>query len=342
MSALPVDETPEGCGACSAPTDTYLCGRCVSELRAILTSLYRGPWITAVNGNVASGGRWAIERPTPGLLEHLGEAAIGKVRMNTSRSRRSRVAGVMAYADPKPATDGLGGTEGQRRLEQDAENGRLTVTAVLKQGRINTKATDLIDKTNRTLTDFVDAASRHGVKPPPQFAAIPRNSLPGTMDMAVWLASHTGVVTVMRDAGQWYERIDNLRRCIEKVIDRPEPLRTCGPCPTLIDRQECGTALEAKPDQREVTCPRCEQTYDVEHLINDLVNRSDDMLVTIRELVDWVLPKLDEPVPQKTLEGWVNRGWVPLRGHNDSGALMVRLGDVREVRRNRPRHKRAG
>lgn len=340
MSA--VQPVEDGCRACSAPTDLFLCSRCVTELRRMFTALFRGPWVTAANGTVQSGGRWMIERPTPGLLEHLSEAAIGQVRIETGGGRRTRRAGLVQYTDPKPATDGLGGTEGQRRLEQDAENGNLALSSVLRQGKLNPKAINLLESVNEFLADCVNTLATYGVKKPPEFAAVPRNSLPASFDMAEWLSRQMAAIPLIDKAGWMYNKLERLTRQIEKTIDRPEPLRTCGPCPTLVGHhEECGTALEAKHDQREVTCPVCEQTYDVEKLISAMLNQSDDMLMTIRELVDWVLPKLEELVPQKTLENWVNRGWLEVRGHNDAGAQMVRLGDVREIRRSRPRFKKA-
>lgn len=287
--------------------------------------------------------RGETEHPTPGLLEHLGEAALGMVRMDTGGGRRNRRAGLEQYTDPKPATDGLGGTEGQRRLEQDAERGRLSLRSVLRAGGLNPKACSLLEETHTLLVGMVDILTRYGSVPPPHFAAVPRNSIPASFQLAEWLTGQMAAIPAVEEAGWMYERLEVLTRTIEKTIDRPEPLKTCGPCPTIIaPNQECGTALEAKKDDREVTCPVCQQTYDVEQRQADLLRRSDDKLFTVRELIDVVLPKLEEPVPQKTLETWINRGWVEGRGFKDSGAQMVRLGDVRETRRSRPRHKRAG
>ncbi|MFP9065809.1 hypothetical protein ACLI1X_16595, partial [Enterococcus faecalis] len=59
-----------------------------------------------------------------------------------------------------------------------------------------------------------------------------------------------------------------------------------------------------------------------------------------RELVDVILPRLDEHVPQSTIERWIRRGRVPVRGRDAQGHQMVRIGDVRTVRAERPRNAR--
>ena len=177
----------DGCQACAAPTDLFLCARCTTALRDMLRGLIQGPFITAVAGKTQSGGAWGIERRTPGLLEHLAEAAIGRVRMGDG-GRRTRRHTLVEYTDPKVALDGLGGTEGQRRLEEDAENGRLTESAVLRQGGINPKAARLLEETHQVLNIYVDTFAAIAAKKPAAFAAVPRNSLPATVDMAEWLS----------------------------------------------------------------------------------------------------------------------------------------------------------
>ncbi|SKV52104.1 Bacteriophage protein [Mycobacteroides abscessus subsp. massiliense] len=72
----------------------------------------------------------------------------------------------------------------------------------------------------------------------------------------------------------------------------------------------------------------------LEHNLSQL----DDRNATVRELVDVVLPRLDERVPQRTIERWIQRGWVPVRGQDTHGHQMVRIGDVRAVRGERPRN----
>lgn len=328
------------CQACTAPTELFMCGRCTGELKRLFRSLIQGPYITAVAGHTKSGGNWMIERRTPGLLEHLAEAAIGQVRISEGGGKRSRATGLVKYTDPKPAIDGLGGTEGQRRLEQDADDGRLRISSVLRQGGLNPKAVDLLTETHRTLCDCVDELAFNGVIPPAHFAATPRESLPASFRMAEWLAGQMSAIPLIDTAGMVYAKIDTITRRIERAIDRPEEPRTCGPCPTIIghNRQECATALEARHGQTEVTCPACQQTYNTEQLITRTFNALHYQTFTIKELVDTVLPKVQEPIPQKTLERWVRAGWVQVAGFDAEGRQMVRLSDVRRVRAQRPRN----
>lgn len=321
------------CQACTAPTDLYLCSRCTGELKRMFRGLVQGPYITAVAGQTKSGGSWMIERRTPGLLEHLAEAAIGQVRISEGGGKRSRATGLVKYTDPKPATDGLGGTEGQRRLEQDSDDGRFDITSVLRQGGLNPKAVALLTETHRTLCDCVDELAFNGVIPPAHFAATPRESLPASFRMAEWLTRQMSALPLIDTVGMVYTKIDAITRRIERAIDRPEPPRTCGPCPTIIghNRQECATALEARHGQTEVTCPACHQTYNTEQLITRTFNALHYKTFTIRELVDTVLPRAQEPVPRRTLYDWVAKGKLKARGESN-GQPTYLLADVRRLR----------
>lgn len=161
----------------------------------------------------------------------------------------------------------------------------------------------------------------------------------------LWLLDNFRSVTNIDDVGVFYAKLDSLTRRIERAIDRPQQPRTCGPCPTIVgsSRQECATALEARHGQHEVTCPACRQTYNTEQLITRTFNGLHYKTFTVRELVDTVLPRMEEPVPQKTLERWIRDDRVPVRGYNAAGHQMVQLEDVRRVRAQRPRHaKQAG
>ncbi|SIE26036.1 bacteriophage protein [Mycobacteroides abscessus subsp. abscessus] len=127
---------------------------------------------------------------------------------------------------------------------------------------------------------------------------------------------------------------------------------TLGPCITdpapdkvLKERAEkgdsvtrCGYALTAPSHSGTIPCPQCEGI----HVDDDVLARNladlDDRNATVRELVDVVLTRLDEHVPQTTIERWIRRGWVPLRGQDAQGHQMVRIGDVRAVRAERPRN----
>ena len=142
---------------------------------------------------------------------------------------------------------------------------------------------------------------------------------------------------------------------IERAINRPDPPRFLGPCITdpvpddvMVDQRRsshdtrCGLALTAPRAAKDVTCSQCHRTHDVAVVIEQLLDESGHMLLTVRELVDYVLPQLEEIVPVKTLERWIRDGQVPVRGRNAKGVVMVQLSDVRDTRAQRPRHAKVG
>ncbi len=88
---------------------------------------------------------------------------------------------------------------------------------------------------------------------------------------------------------------------------------------------------------------------DTAHSVADVLARNlgelDDRNATVRELVDVILPRLDEHVPQSTIERWIRRGWCRCAAAmardtrwfasamyarcEQSGPEMRRLGDLR-------------
>lgn len=78
------------CEVCSAKSQLHLCNRCTTDLRAMLAGLARGEYVrTGSHGRTGSGGRWWIERRTPGWLEFLEDAALGRTRLGESARRSS-------------------------------------------------------------------------------------------------------------------------------------------------------------------------------------------------------------------------------------------------------------
>ncbi|CPX96567.1 Bacteriophage protein [Mycobacteroides abscessus] len=86
-----------------------------------------------------------------------------------------------------------------------------------------------------------------------------------------------------------------------------------------------------------IVCPQCDTAHPVADVLAHNLGELDDRNATVRELVDVILPRLGEHVPQRTIERWIRRGWVPVRGRDAQGHQMVRIGDVRAVRAERPR-----
>ena len=243
-------------------------------------------------------------RGLPRFLHYLAESALGQARLG-SPQRRHR-------GDEQPLS-------------------------------YNPAAARLYDEAHNTLVGLVrHLCEQRGIEAP---------RLRGNNTLCWWLADNVNALAADETAEETYAEIEDLIAKIERRINRPEPPRFIGPCiaqapdEIMLERRaagdretRCNRALLARRDARTVTCTQCHKTYLVDEVVNQLLDESGHMLFTVRELVDWILPRLEEPVPQTTLERWIRDSWVPVRGIGPNGAQMVMLGDVRDVRRKRPRH----
>ncbi|OHT53432.1 hypothetical protein BKG59_05335 [Mycobacteroides chelonae] len=181
-------------------------------------------------------------------------------------------------------------------------------------------------------------------------------SIATTARMAKWLHRHASNIALQENGAEICDEIEQVYRSITRVVNRPPEPMIIGPCITdpapeavLKERTEqgdrttrCGYALTAPHQTNQIVCPRCGVGHVVADVLAHNLGELDDRNATVRELVDVVLPRLDEHVPQRTIERWIQNGHVPVRGHDANGHQMVRIGDVRRVRAQRPRHaKRA-
>jgi len=311
------------CKRCSRKCVLFICSTCTENLRQQLHDL---PW-------------W---------LDRLMETAVGQVKLSDTGRRAKRSStlhGDDSLASHIEAFRGCKCAEGacdcdpkkaRRARERDA------LVHALAAGRSNAKASDELQTIHNTLTHWIqDICETRGVDTP---------TLKTPTGMARWLAKHVHSVAGQEDADRCCEDVALIVKNVERIVNRPVPPRFIGPCITdpapeevLAKRKghntRCGHELTANRKATEVTCPTCKQTYGVDQLINELFAESGDKLMTIRELVDWVLPRLDEPVPERTLYRWIKSGALPVGGHNERDESMVRLADVLEIRRAKPRHQ---
>ena len=317
------------CRRCSRNCTLFICHTCTENLRQELRDL---PW-------------W---------LDRLIEAAVGQVKLSDGGRRAKRSSTL--HGDDTPASHiepyrTCKCEEGQ--CDCDTRKARRTrehdaMAHILAAGKSNARASDELQKIHNTLTHWIQGVCEtRGVDTP---------TLHTAHGMARWLAKHAQAVAGQEDAERCCDDIAVIIKRAERIINRPIPPRYLGPCrgeapePVIRKRWEvedyetrCNRALTASANAESVTCPQCESTYVIEEVIRLNLIESGDKLMTVRELVDWVLPQLDEAIPQKTLEAWIRRGWVPTRGVNAAGHQMVRLSDVREAWARRPRNaKRAG
>jgi hypothetical protein len=91
------------CQKCRAKTQLNLCNTCTRQLHEMLTALATGQWVTGAEGKTASGRRWYIEHITPGLLEHLADAANGQTRLGISVRKSTDHTTPLPYNDKASA-----------------------------------------------------------------------------------------------------------------------------------------------------------------------------------------------------------------------------------------------
>ncbi|MGB0973181.1 MAG: hypothetical protein ACPGVG_19835 [Mycobacterium sp.] len=293
----------------------------------MLQRLAQGPYVQAVGGRTKSGGDWHIERRTPGLLDALTDVVLKRTCTGGGSGHRKR-------GDELPAP-----------YEPDTARGRETA-----QGR----ADRLLGAARNTLSTIVrDLCESRGGQARALHTAEPA-------DMAAWLATHVQSMARDESAGQWHSEIDSLVGQIERAVDRPEPDRFCGPCPTYVEknRNNCGRLLYARRRRyigghlaavTEVHCPACKTTHKIATLVARLENRADVMRFTSAEILT-IMQIRDTPIPERTWRRWRKEGWVKVRGYkrpdnpdgtrgsvglnrrSDDDEPVYRLAEVRKLR----------
>lgn len=306
------------CNRCSRKTDMFICTTCVQGLRQQLLDL---PW-------------W---------LDRLVETAVGQAKLSDG-GRRSKRRNVLHGDDSLASHIEKFPNENETDLEKARrQRERAALAHALSIGRVNARASDEYDRIHGTLTRWIqDLCESRGIETP---------ILKTASGMAKWLAKHVSAIAGQEDAEQCCDDIADITKKVERIVNRPIPPRYVGPCPgeapeqVLTKRREednhetrCNRELTASHKSDAVTCPQCDTTHEIEAVIAQNLEESGDKLMTIRELVDWVLPRLDEPVPERTLYRWMRNGTLEVVGRNDRGDDMVRLSDVLVIRRSKPRH----
>ena len=212
--------------------------------------------------------------------------------------------------------------------------------------RLNLRAAELLDDAQSTLSALVGHLCESRGVPVPET---------DTTGLCAFLSANVWAIAADEAADEHMGDIEDLIERIDRCINRPSPPKFLGPCITdpapddvLSERRDhgdhetrCGRALVADRTARTVNCSQCHRTHDIESVMTALLEDAGHMLITVAELVDWVLPRLEEPVPRRTLERWIQTGEIPVRGNDARGAVMVQLAEVRAVRRRRPRHGKA-
>lgn len=317
------------CESCTAPSDLYLCERCVTELRAALRSLALGP---DVNG-----------RPTAGLLDALNDVVTRQTCLGGGTGHRKRGDELPDPFEPDTADS----TPEKVKLTRQGQASRLLREA---RNTLTTIVRDVLESRGVEVRRAFKVVDREMVGPLlPGWRRAPGDWRPTLPEIANWLAVHVHSLACDESAGQWKRDADGLVRKIEKVIDRPPAPRFCGPCIHYVEHnRHCGALLYARREAIEVTCRTCRTTHNIEQLSRYLENRADVMRFTSSEIMI-IMTTLNSPIPPKTWWNWRNDGRVKVRGYkrpdnpdgtrgsvklhrrSDADEPVYRLAEVRKV-----------
>ncbi|MFN3005122.1 DUF1922 domain-containing protein [Mycolicibacterium wolinskyi] len=190
---------------------------------------------------------------------------------------------------------------------------------------IDFDAVDIARKTRKALRGWVETvAERHTGRRPPGLDTI------DTKMFARWLQVNVEAIARLDCAGDLYKYINELVGSghksgkLVKAVDRRER-HFAGPCPTIVGYDnagqpiECGHGLYAEVDEREVDCPECEQSIDVEQ--NRLKAERERDLMTATKLLE-VLDNIGEPVDPDQLDRWISAERLRPRGYLHHGQVV--------------------
>lgn len=294
------------CQVCEGSAQLFLC---ITHITALREALQDMPW-------------W---------LRRAEEAATGQVRLGDGGRRGTRAREFDEYTGP----------DGADKLEAAGRAGKFELDRVLASGRVNGKASRLLDRATNELGTWVrHLCEARGLE-------APTLSVQGC---AKWLAANTHAIASDESAKECYGAIIDLIDGMRRVVNRPEPPRFCGPCSTELtaeqrakliandreDRTHCRVQLYAKRGAARVTCPECATEHDTAELEQKMLDEADEYSFTISDLVDFILPKVDVRVPKRTLQHWAKVGDIEVTGLV-SNVPRYQLGQVREVARRRRR-----
>ena len=330
---------PTPCQRCSRPSpNAFICKWCCDELRDTLIALAYG----REKGDGCP--QWCSGVHSPGLIEALADSAVGQVRLGRAGGggNRMRKGGeLVRYTDPRPATDGQGGTLGSQHLEEDIRGKALQRNRVLALGKANGRASDLLitvrDELELWRRDFCETWAIEYVPVrfvrPDLVGPLPFGTWRGLhfadhgADVALWLALRVDKIAASEDAGLLCDQLEKLVGRIEHVVSPPEALKFVGLCQTGLDDEErtelrrrgepdritCGQPLHAKRDAIEVLCQRCKRTINIVRNIQQSIDGLYDKSFTWPELLS-VMRTIkaagadDYHVPERTLQWWRQKG----------------------------------
>lgn len=130
------------------------------------------------------------------------------------------------------------------------------------------------------------------------------------------------------DVETMHAELTNAVNTASAVIDLPSPRVYIGVCSAPRNGLTyCHVELYATEGQKQVTCYQCKTVHSVPERRAVLMSAVEDVLATATEIARAV-HLFREPLKANTIHSWKTRGRIEVRGFNEKGGPLYRVGDV--------------
>lgn len=266
------------CQNCTRPTQLFLCGLCIQELRAMLAGLATRQALDTATGRTIT---------STGYLEAVEDEAHAQTRMSNNPGRTT--------SDEQPLQVNLRASAILDDADDILDRWCKTISTMRQTRWIPV----------RCVPPGYIGPLRRG------WRRLPAGYIATSADKATWLAAHVRTIALHDQAGTCYTQISRIIARIERTINRPRKRIFLGACPTWIDDDQrvCGRELDAPEGDIEVTCIDCGHTHNCKRLQLLLVNDMEREKVTAARILELnrVLPE-EYRIPERTLRRWRRPG----------------------------------
>jgi hypothetical protein len=159
----------------------------------------------------------------------------------------------------------------------------------------------------------------------------PQRATLSLADMARLIAKHPKWIRRQDDAGRVFDVLARAAVRMVPFLDLPPSMVGLGHC----DTDGCNEILKGRQDRAFVTCPGCEETYDVEQRREQRLKRAENLRATptlLASVLTDLYPEHDIELRPNTITQWELRDKkLVRRGTNHRGRALYRVGDVRAL-----------
>ncbi|MBN1174225.1 MAG: hypothetical protein JXA67_18790 [Micromonosporaceae bacterium] len=184
---------------------------------------------------------------------------------------------------------------------------------------VNLAASYDADAVVNVITTWAREVARGRGLPSPTAGEPERGAL---ADVARWLADQVDWMRRQPDAAEAFDELDDACHLAVRVVDRGTARWYAGPCGA-----GCEQDLYAQPGALTVVCPKCRASHDA-------IARKQWLLGAAQDTVAWAgliaaaIAALGLPCTRSQIAGWAHRGRLAVRGVDQAGRVLYRVGDV--------------